>query len=353
MPRYPRPDYIPSAPFSSPVQDNEDGGRSFPVFQTHRQGGTVGFAPSAFSHPRPTGYGSPHDFGGYGGQYDSAPSLNYSQPPSAPSFDRMLGMANRGQIARGPSPGFAAGNIRAAAPLMQFGENARDAVNYSDNRGYAQDANSRLNDYNSAQTGLIGSEGRLNDATAGATSMIAPSTARYNDARSRALDTTAPSEARFNDARATQTSQMPEDWKLREAELMRQLTTLQQSHDRLSNQLRLSQQQGGGGGKQTPMSAGESELITSGAMSGEGALSTIQAARQGKATTQPTSQPSPQPPQQAAPPPVNTYGAQPQQASQPQANLPQGATPNGDGSITMNGAKYVRDEQNKGWRKAG
>lgn len=53
--------------------------------------------------------------------------------------------------------------------------------------------------------------------------------------------------------------------------------------------------------------------------------------------------------------PATQPAAQPDAATHPVTNqpIPQGATPNPDGSITRSGKRYVRDQVNQGWRKAG
>lgn len=224
--------------------------------------------------PRMSGYGAPRqqDYQASApmlntGDYGSAPSMRMSQSAPAPTTYPMaaapmlpggnapqsyrmsapdLGAMNRGQQARGSSPGFVsmqAGLAARGAPhintsmLPQAGENAVDLENRRLTSTFANDANTRANQYGMAQAGLM-------NAQAGGIGMMAPAEAGFLGAQGRALDTTAPAQAELARGQAKQAAELPADYKTREAGYVKQLKDAQAENARMQQQIRLYQEQG-------------------------------------------------------------------------------------------------------------
>jgi hypothetical protein len=200
----------------------------------------------------------------------SFPMTNGGSGVSAPlagmSFDRLQGMAGRGQITRGPSPGFVAmdaartaqgpfGAPTLSSQLPQFGENAVDVQNRRDMRSMTMDANQRANQYNMAETGLMG-------AQAGGINTTAPAMAGLYNAQAQGIATTAPAEAELMRGQGAQAAGMPSDWKVREVGYQRQIAELQRRHDALATKLATIQNPIHGNPPKTPqLTAGETDRI--------------------------------------------------------------------------------------------
>ncbi len=241
---------------------------------------------------------------------DSYPRMSAPMMDSAPSFPDMQARANRGQSPRGPSAGYATSNPMESANLLQMGESPVDFQNRYDMRGYQRDANSRMNAESGA--GVDYSHARTNEVNllAPGQRSVLDSQAGLNTANANSTTALTAPRAGLLNAQATQATQLPADFKQREAGYLRELAQHRSEIDRLNQQLRLYQGQGAGSGKETPMSQGESDLLS--ADSGgnhEASLKTIRAVRSKQATTQPSgaqATPAPKPP--AATPPAPTGG---------------------------------------------